>query len=231
VRILVVEDSVRLADTLEEALTWANYMVDVAYDGDAGYEQIMSGIYDLVILDLMLPKKNGYEVLGAIRREGQKVPVIILSAKNELEDKLLGFSAGADDYVTKPFEIKELLMRIQAIVRRREGHELTGLRVGNLCLNHLTAEISNMDTGKSMQIAGKELQLMELFLCNAGQVLEKEQIATKIWGYESEAEYNHVEVYVSFLRKKMRYLNVNVNIRAVRGVGYIMEVENDSGTA
>jgi DNA-binding response OmpR family regulator len=231
VRILVVEDSVRLADTLEEALTWANYMVDVAYDGDAGYEQIMSGIYDLVILDLMLPKKNGYEVLGAIRREGQKVPVIILSAKNELEDKLLGFSAGADDYVTKPFEIKELLMRIQAIVRRREGHELTGLRVGNLCLNHLTAEISNMDTGKSMQIAGKELQLMELFLCNAGQVLEKEQIATKIWGYESEAEYNHVEVYVSFLRKKMRYLNVNVNIRAVRGVGYIMEVTNDSGTA
>jgi DNA-binding response OmpR family regulator len=231
VRILVVEDSVRLADTLEEALTWANYMVDVAYDGDAGYEQIMSGIYDLVILDLMLPKKNGYEVLGAIRREGQKVPVIILSAKNELEDKLLGFSAGADDYVTKPFEIKELLMRIQAIVRRREGHELTGLRMGNLCLNHLTAEISNMDTGKSMQIAGKELQLMELFLCNAGQVLEKEQIATKIWGYESEAEYNHVEVYVSFLRKKMRYLNVNVNIRAVRGVGYIMEVTNDSGTA
>lgn len=230
-RILVVEDSVRLADTLEEALTWANYMVDVAYDGDAGYEQIMSGIYDLVILDLMLPKKNGYEVLGAIRREGQKVPVIILSAKNELEDKLLGFSAGADDYVTKPFEIKELLMRIQAIVRRREGHELTGLRMGNLCLNHLTAEISNMDTGKSMQIAGKELQLMELFLCNAGQVLEKEQIATKIWGYESEAEYNHVEVYVSFLRKKMRYLNVNVNIRAVRGVGYIMEVTNDSGTA
>jgi DNA-binding response OmpR family regulator len=179
----------------------------------------------------MLPKKNGYEVLGAIRREGQKVPVIILSAKNELEDKLLGFSAGADDYVTKPFEIKELLMRIQAIVRRREGHELTGLRMGNLCLNHLTAEISNMDTGKSMQIAGKELQLMELFLCNAGQVLEKEQIATKIWGYESEAEYNHVEVYVSFLRKKMRYLNVNVNIRAVRGVGYIMEVTNDSGTA
>jgi DNA-binding response OmpR family regulator len=231
VRILVVEDSVRLADTLTEALTRANYMVDVSYDGDVGYEQIMSGIYDLVILDLMLPKKNGYEVLAEIRREGQTVPVIILSAKNELEDKLLGFSAGADDYVTKPFEIKELLMRIQAIARRYEGHELTGLRVGNLCLNHLTAEISNLDTGKSMQIAGKELQLMELFLCNAGQVLEKEQIATKIWGYESEAEYNHVEVYVSFLRKKMRYLNVNVNIRAVRGVGYIMEEADDSGTA
>jgi DNA-binding response OmpR family regulator len=116
-------------------------------------------------------------------------------------------------------------------VRRYEGQELTGLRAGNLCLNYLTAEISNLDTGKSMQIAGKELQLMEFFLCNAGQVLEKEQIATKIWGYESAAEYNHVEVYVSFLRKKMRFLNVNVSIRAVRGVGYIMEVADDSGTA
>jgi DNA-binding response OmpR family regulator len=224
VRILVVEDSVRLADTLAEALTMENYMVDVARDGDVGCEQIMSGIYDLVILDLMLPKKNGYEVLAEVRREGQTVPVIILTAKNELEDKLQGFSAGADDYVTKPFEIKELLMRVQAVARRYEGQELTGLQLGNLCLNYLTAEIRNLDTGKSMQIAGKELQLMELFLCNAGQVLEKEQIATKIWGYESEAEYNHVEVYVSFLRKKMRYLKVNVSIRVVRGVGYIMEV-------
>jgi DNA-binding response OmpR family regulator len=231
VRILVVEDSVRLADTLAEALTKANYMVDIANDGCEGYDQIMSGIYDVVILDLMLPKKNGYEVLETIRREGQTVPVIILSAKNELEDKLQGFTAGADDYMTKPFAIEELLMRIQAVTRRYEGQELTELQLGKLCLNYMTAEIRNRDTGKGMQIAGKELQLMELFLHNPGQVLEKEQIATKIWGYESEAEYNHVEVYVSFLRKKMKYLKVNVIIRAVRGVGYIMEVADDTDTA
>jgi DNA-binding response OmpR family regulator len=230
VRILVVEDSVRLADTLAEALTNENYVVDIARDGCAGAEQIMSGIYDLVILDLMLPKKNGYKVLEEIRREGETVPVIILTAKNELEDKLQGFTVGADDYVTKPFEMRELLMRIQAVTRRYEGQELTELKAGNLCLNHATAEISNCDTGKTMQIAGKELQLMELLLRNAGQVLEKEQIATRIWGYESEAEYNHVEVYVSFLRKKMKFLKVNVGIRAVRGVGYIMEVADDTDT-
>jgi DNA-binding response OmpR family regulator len=224
----VVEDSVRLADTLAEALTKANYIVDVARDGSEGYEQIMSGIYDIVILDLMLPKKNGYEVLSAIRSEGLTVPVIILSAKNELEDKIQGFTVGADDYMTKPFEIKELLMRIQAITRRYEGQEVSCLKVGNLSLNHMSAEISNCDSGKSMQIAGKELQLMELFLRNPGQVLEKEQIATKIWGFESEAEYNHVEVYVSFLRKKLKFLQANVRIRAVRGVGYIMEVADDS---
>jgi DNA-binding response OmpR family regulator len=187
----------------------------------------MSGIFDAVILDLMLPKKNGYEVLAAVRREGQTVPVIILSAKNELDDKLQGFAAGADDYVTKPFAIEELLMRIGAVTRRHEGQELRELVVGTLCLDHMSAEIRNVSSGKKMQIAGKELQLMELFLRNPGQVLEREQIATKIWGYESEAEYNHVEVYVSFLRKKMKYLKVNVGIRAVRGVGYIMEVADD----
>jgi DNA-binding response OmpR family regulator len=228
VRILVVEDSVRLADTLEETLTKANYLVDVARDGDAGYEQIMSGIYDVVILDLMLPKRNGYEILSAIRSEGQTVPVIILSAKNELEDKLQGFTAGADDYVTKPFEVRELLMRIQAVSRRHSGQELTGLQVGNLVFDTMTAEMKNIDSGKSMQISGKELQLLEMFLRNCNQVLQKEQIAVKIWGFESEAEYNHVEVYVSFLRKKLKFLQVNVRIRAVRGVGYIMEVADDS---
>jgi DNA-binding response OmpR family regulator len=226
-----VEDSHRLADTMAEALTKANYMVDIAHDGSEGYDQIMSGIYDLVILDLMLPKKNGYEVLESVRSEGNTVPVIILSAKSELGDKLAGFKVGADDYMTKPFAIEELLMRILAVTRRHEGQELTELKFGTLGLNYLTAEICNLETGKGMQIAGKELQMMELFLRNSGQVLEKEQIATKIWGYESDTEYNHVEVYVSFLRKKMKYLKVNVNIRAIRGVGYIMEVADDPNTA
>lgn len=223
-RILVVEDSLRLADTLSEALTKAGYTVDVVNDGREGYENAVSGIYDIVILDLMLPTMNGYEVLAAIRREGQEVPVLILSAKTELEDKVEGFTLGADDYVTKPFEVKELLMRIQAIVRRRAGQEIISLQAGNLMLNTAACELSNSESKKTMKIAGKEMQLLEFFLLNQNQVLEKEQIATKIWGYESNAEYNNVEVYVSFLRKKFKNLHADVQIRAVRGIGYILEV-------
>lgn len=223
-RILVVEDSLRLADTLSEALSKAGYTVDVVNDGREGYENAVSGIYDIVILDLMLPTMNGYEVLATIRREGQEVPVLILSAKTELEDKVEGFTLGADDYVTKPFEVKELLMRIQAIVRRRAGQEIISLQAGNLMLNTAACELSNSESKKTMKIAGKEMQLLEFFLLNQNQVLEKEQIATKIWGYESNAEYNNVEVYVSFLRKKFKNLHADVQIRAVRGIGYILEV-------
>lgn len=219
-----MEDSLRLADTLSEALSKAGYTVDVVNDGREGYENAVSGIYDIVILDLMLPTMNGYEVLAAIRREGQEVPVLILSAKTELEDKVEGFTLGADDYVTKPFEVKELLMRIQAIVRRRAGQEIISLQAGNLMLNTAACELSNSESKKTMKIAGKEMQLLEFFLLNQNQVLEKEQIATKIWGYESNAEYNNVEVYVSFLRKKFKNLHADVQIRAVRGIGYILEV-------
>lgn len=222
-----MEDSLRLADTLSEALTKAGYTVDVVNDGREGYENAVSGIYDIVILDLMLPTMNGYEVLAAIRREGQEVPVLILTAKTELEDKVEGFTLGADDYVTKPFEMKELLMRIQAIVRRRGTQEIISLQAGNLELNTMACELKNSESGRSMKIAGKEMQLLEFFLLNQNQVLEKEQIATKIWGYESNAEYNNVEVYVSFLRKKFKNLHVNVGIRAVRGIGYIMEKADD----
>jgi DNA-binding response OmpR family regulator len=226
-RILVVEDSMRLADTLSEALSKANYQVDIAADGKSGYEQGLSGIYDLLILDLMLPKMSGYEVLGELRRNGCQVPVIILSAKSELEDKVQGFTVGADDYVTKPFEIRELLMRIQAVLRRRTAQGKEYLSAGNLALDQDAAEMKNIENGKSIQIAAKEMYLLEMFLLNQNQVLEKEQITTKIWGYDSNAEYNNVEVYVSFLRKKLKYLRVNVRIRAVRGIGYIMEVQDD----
>lgn len=222
-RILVVEDSPRLADTLADALAKAGYRADLAYDGEKGFEHAVSGIYDIVILDLMLPKMSGYEVLSSLRAEGQEVPVLILSAKAELEEKVEGFRLGADDYVTKPFEMRELLMRIQAIVRRRRSQEPASLQMGNLKLSTDTCLLSNSESGKSMQIAGKEMRLLEFFLLNQNQVLEKEQIATKVWGYESNAEYNNVEVYVSFLRKKFKHLQVNAGIRAIRGIGYILE--------
>lgn len=228
-RILVVEDNLRLADTLADALRAENYMVDIANDGLQGYEDAASGIYDILILDLMLPKMNGYEVLSSLRSDGNHIPVLILSARSELDDKLQGFRVGADDYVTKPFEIEELIMRIQAITRRRisQDIDMQFLRAGDLAFDNNTCEISNINTGKSMKISGKEMQLCEFLLINQNQVLEKEQIATKIWGYESNAEYNNVEVYISFLRRKFQHLQVNTRIRAVRGVGYILEVAND----
>ncbi len=228
-RILVVEDNLRLADTLADALRAENYMVDIANDGLQGYEDAASDIYDILILDLMLPKMNGYEVLSSLRSDGNHIPVLILSARSELDDKLQGFRVGADDYVTKPFEIEELIMRIQAITRRRisQDIDMQFLRAGDLAFDNNTCEISNINTGKSMKISGKEMQLCEFLLINQNQVLEKEQIATKIWGYDSNAEYNNVEVYISFLRRKFQHLQVNTRIRAVRGVGYILEAAND----
>ena len=226
-RILVIEDSIRLADTISDALKKENYLVDSVYDGLSGYDNAASDIYDIVILDLMLPKINGYDVLSKLRKTGHNVPVIILSAKTELEDKLLGFMNGADDYVTKPFEIQELLMRIQAICRRNLNQNPSLLQEGNLLLDLDSCELKNSDTEKSMKISGKELQLLEFFLINHNQVLEKEQITTKIWGYDSDAEYNNVEVYVSFLRRKFKHLKINVNIRSIRGIGYILEESND----
>lgn len=228
-RILVVEDNLRLADTLADALRAENYMVDIANDGLQGYEDAASGIYDILILDLMLPKMNGYEILSSLRSDGNHIPVLILSARSELDDKLQGFRVGADDYVTKPFEIEELIMRIQAITRRRisQDIDMQFLRAGDLAFDNNTCEISNINTGKSMKISGKEMQLCEFLLINQNQVLEKEQIATKIWGYDSNAEYNNVEVYISFLRRKFQHLQVNTRIRAIRGVGYILEAAND----
>ena len=186
-RILVIEDNIRLADTIADALRCENYIVDIANDGVQGYEDAASGIYDMLILDLMLPKMNGYEVLSTLRREGNDIPVLILSARMELDDKVQGFAVGSDDYVTKPFEIQELLMRIQAITRRRVHQDIQLLHAGNLAFDNNTCEISNTDTGKTMKISGKEMQLLEFLLINQNQVLEKEQIATKIWGYESNA--------------------------------------------
>lgn len=218
----------RLADTVADALKKENYQVDLAPDGQTGYESAVSGIYDLILLDLMLPKMNGYEVLDALRSGGCETPVLILSARTTLDDKLQGFLNGADDYLTKPFDIPELLARIQAVWRRANRQNMTQLlQAENLSFDIHTGEMKNTNTGKTLQISGKELQLLDFFMNNYGQILEKEQISTKIWGYDSNAEYNNVEVYVSFLRRKLKHLSVHVSIRAVRGVGYIMEVSND----
>ena len=226
-RILIVEDEVAIADLEKDYLELSGFEVEIENDGTKGLERALHEEFDLFILDLMLPKMNGYEVLSALRRDGQNVPVLILSAKTELDDKIQGFTTGADDYMTKPFEIRELLMRIQAISRRSNHQDTSHPVVGNLSYDPATCEICNTQTGKSVQISGKEMQLLEFFMNNCNHVLEKNQITTKIWGFDSNAEYNNVEVYVSFLRRKFHHLQVNVTIRAIRGVGYIMEVSDD----
>ena len=226
-QILIVEDEEAIADLEKDYLELSGFEVEIENDGTKGLERALHEEFDLFILDLMLPKMNGYEVLSALRRDGDNVPVLILSAKTEIDDKIQGFTTGADDYMTKPFEIRELLMRIQAISRRSNHQDTSHPVVGNLSYDPATCEICNTQTQKSVQVSGKEMQLLEFFMNNCNQVLEKNQITTKIWGFDSNAEYNNVEVYVSFLRRKFHHLQVNVTIRAIRGVGYIMEVSDD----
>lgn len=222
-RILLVEDEYALADALAESMKKEHYTVDLSYDGESGLDQALTGIYDVMVLDVMLPKINGLEVLRRIRREKITTPVLILTAKDSLEDKLRGFEMGADDYLTKPFQTRELLARIKALTRRRGVIEETVLSYGDLLLDTGLCEIRSEKTGQAMKLSAKEYQMLEYMMMNRRQVITKEQFIEKIWGYESDAEYNSVEVYVSFLRKKMNFVGCSTKIRSVRGVGYILE--------
>lgn len=224
--VLLVEDSYMLADTLVSALKQEHFMVDVAYNGLDGYDMASSGIYDVAVLDLMLPQLNGYEILKKLRQEKNSIPLLVLSAKSELDDKVLAFEYGADDYLTKPFEIKELIMRILALSRRKGEVQGNVLSCGNLNLDLRTCTMTNSETQQSVQLAGKEFQLMEYFLNNQNQIISREQIIERIWGFNSNSEYNNVEVYVSFLRKKISFIHANMRIRAVRGIGYTAEAES-----
>ena len=224
--VLLVEDSYMLADTLVSALKQEHFMVDVAYNGLDGYDMASSGIYDAAVLDLMLPQLNGYEILKKLRQEKNSIPILVLSAKSELDDKVLAFEYGADDYLTKPFEIKELIMRILALSRRKGEVQGNVLSCGNLNLDLRTCTMTNSETQQSVQLAGKEFQLMEYFLNNQNQIISREQIIERIWGFNSNSEYNNVEVYVSFLRKKISFIHANMRIRAVRGIGYTVEAES-----
>ena len=222
-RILVVEDAVRLSDVIAEELKRNGYDADVVHDGNSGYEYASSGIYDMVVLDLMLPKMDGYEVLRRLRGNRIEVPVLILSAKSELQDKVDGFREGADDYVTKPFEMAELLLRIRAILRRRQNPGGDRLYFGDLCFDLAAGALSRKGGDRTSCLSGKEHQLLEFLMCNPKIILSKEEITEKVWGFDSSAEYNHVEVYMSFLRKKLKFLGTAVNIRTIRGIGYVME--------
>lgn len=226
-RLLIIEDEYKLSEAMSESLRRENYIVDVSYDGEDGLNKGLTGIYDVIILDLMLPKINGFEILKYIRKEKISTHVIILSAKSELEDKVKGLDIGADDYMTKPFYIKELLARLRVFSRRNGEIQDNSLLFGNLKLDLKTCEISNIETNQSMVLSGKEFALIEFLFRNKNQVVNRDQITERIWGYENDSQYNNVEVYLSFIRKKIKFLEANMRIKAIRGLGYILEEIND----
>ncbi len=222
-RILVIEDERHLAEALVHLLKKQNYMADCDFDGESGLDDALSGIYDVIVLDIMLPKLNGYEVLHELRKEGVETPVIMLTAKGTISDKVKGLDCGADDYLTKPFDTEELLARIRALGRRRG--EITEnnavISYGSLSLNTNTMEMSSPKG--SIQLTLKEKELMEYLILRKDMISQKEQIIEKLWGFDSDAGDNHVEVYVSFLRKKLKFIHSDVTISAVRGVGYVLK--------
>ncbi|WP_372631204.1 response regulator transcription factor [Cohnella sp.] len=221
-RILIVEDEVHLAEALTQILKKQHYSVDAVHDGQSGLDNALSGIYDLLLLDIMLPELDGITLLKTIREQGVSTPVIMLTAKGEVDDKIAGLDDGADDYIAKPFATGELLARIRAALRRKgEVVPEDALRFGDIELN--TSGLKLACKGKELKLILKESELLELLILRKQAVTSKEQIIEKLWGFDSEAEHNNVEVYVSFLRKKLAFLNASVRISTIRGVGYVLE--------
>ena len=223
-RILVVEDEKRLARTIGDLLEANNYTADLCYDGESGLDNALSGIYDAMLLDVMLPKLDGLTVARKIRESGSTLPILMLTARSALEDKVTGLDSGADYYLTKPFEPKELLACVRMLTRRQpEQRASQNLEYGDLRLETDTFQLSCGE--RSVRLSRKEFDMLELLMRSREMVLTKENLILKLWGYESDAEDNNVEVYISFLRKKLDYLHSKVKIRTIRMVGYRLEQE------
>ncbi len=220
-RILLAEDERELSKALCAVLKHNNYSADAVYNGQDALDYGLCENYDAIILDLMMPKMNGLDVLKRLREQGIDTPVIILTARSELEDKITGLDAGADDYLTKPFAMGELLARLRALTRRKSEFSPNLLSFGNVSLNRETFELCT--DKEALRLGNKEFQMMEMLLSNAGRLISTEQFMEHIWGYETEAEINVVWVYISYLRKKLTTLEANIEIKAVRGVGYTLE--------
>ena len=224
-RLLIVEDEVRLADTLRQLLNRQGYTADVYYDGVSGLDNATTGIYDLMVLDVMLPGMNGFQVVKKLREAGVTTPVLMLTAKSDVSDRIHGLDCGADYYLTKPFEPEELLACIRTLLRRSGGQlqESDTLTWGDLSLERTTFTLSCAE--RAVRLSRREYDLMELLMRNGNQVVTKEQILVKVWGYDSQAEDNNVEVYISFLRRKLNHLHSTVKIKTLRMLGYCLTQE------
>ena len=222
-KILYVEDEKHMAFAIAQVLQKNNYSVDLAHDGECGLDLALSGLYDIIILDIMLPKISGISILCQIRKQGVETPVILLTAKGETEDKVTGLDSGADDYLAKPFQTEELLARLRALGRRKgQLIQRSILSYGDLEFNYNTLDLYG--NGQSFHLTLKESQLLELLINHKGQAITNNAIIEKSWGWNSDVEDSHVQVQVAFLRKKLRILSSKVKIRTIYGVGYILDV-------
>ena len=220
-KILIVEDEVLLANSLNTLLEKKGFTVEVAYDGETGKDYAETGVYDLLILDVMMPKLNGYDLARQVRAERCATPILMLTAKGELEDRIEGLNAGADYYLTKPFDTRELLACINALLRR-QGDQVNELRFGNTALDLASGML--VCGAERVRLSAKEFDIMRFLLQSKGNNLSKEVLLARVWGFDSNAVENHVEVYVGFLRKKLASIGSNVRIEAVRRLGYHLEV-------
>lgn len=222
-RILIVEDEIHLAEAVSQILSKNHYTVDRVHDGESGLDNALTGIYDMIVLDIMLPKLDGITLLKTIRSQGISTPVLLLTARGEISDKVKGLDSGADDYLAKPFASEELMARIRALSRRKGEILFDGaLKFGDIELNTSSLKLSH--GSKEVKLTLKESELLEFLMMRKNMASSKELIIEKIWGFDSEVEHNHVEVYISFLRKKLAFLESKVTINTVRGVGYVLEV-------
>lgn len=221
-RVLIVEDEKRLGEAIAQMLKENRVMTDVVRDGREGYEYAQTGVYDAIILDLMLPSMNGFEISKKLRAEKVKTPILMLTAKySTTADKVCGLESGADDYMTKPFQYEELLARIRAITRRTGEVQLNEITYGDIVLNISTGEMICND--KSIHLNYKEFEIMKLLIANQDVAITKDDIIVKVWGYDSDATDNNVEAYISFIRKKLNFLKSRVSIIALRKIGYKLE--------
>lgn len=226
-RILIVEDERRLAEALKQLLLQQKYMVDVVYDGQDGYDYGKSDIYDCIILDVMLPYKDGYEVCSLLRKEKISTPILILTARDAVADKVKGLDLGADDYMTKPFSSDELLARIRTLTRRKGEVILDELKYNDIIFSQSTCELSSDKSTRAVRLSFKESEILKIFLSNANIIITKESLITKIWGYDSNATEGNVETYISFLRKKLAFVGSDTSIVSHKKLGYRLEPKND----
>lgn len=223
-KILLIEDEIGLSDALCQTLKHENYSTEARYDGESGLYEALTGLYDAIILDVMLPKKDGFEVLRELRREKISTPVLMLTAKSGVDSKVTGLDSGADYYLTKPFETRELLACIRAITRRPNTIEDEEPEFGDLVLQTRQGGIFCRTSGQFVKMGVKELQLLELLIKSKGRIMEKESLIERIWGFDNDSEYNNLEVYVSFVRKKIAFVGSNVKVKSTRGLGYSLEI-------
>lgn len=225
-RILLAEDERKLASAIVAFLKDEKYDVDYVGDGSAALSSLETGVYDIAIMDVMMPEMNGFEVVRSARNAGVKTPILILSAKSEVDDKITGLDSGADDYLAKPFQMRELHARLRALARRGTNIQDDSIHFADLSLNVSTAMLGCSTTGQNVRLGEKELKILEYMIGNQGKIMTRDQLAIKIWGFDNEAEYNNVEVYMTFTRKKLHFVGTKVEIKEIRGLGYELRSEH-----